>query len=89
MLIDRLVYDPKVVEAVNAEARESGVPREVVTSRVERYAREIVPAFNAYFYFRIGYWLSQQVARLLYRVRLGFSDEAGLAAVARARRWSS
>ncbi|HYO14016.1 MAG TPA: 1-acyl-sn-glycerol-3-phosphate acyltransferase [Thermoanaerobaculia bacterium] len=82
VLVDRLLYDPKVVQAVDAFAREQGMPRDVVMARVERYAREIVPAFNAYFYFRIGYWISRRVARLLYRVRLGFSDEAGLAAVA-------
>lgn len=82
VLIDRLVFDPKVVETVDAQAREQGAPRAVLASRVERYAREIVPAFNAYFYFRIGYWLSKRVARFLYRVRLGFSDEVGLAAVA-------
>jgi len=81
VLIDRLVFDPKVVEAVDVQAREQGIPRAVLSGRVERYAREIVPAFNAYFYFRIGYWLSKRVARLLYRVRLGFSDEAGLAGV--------
>src|SRR6478609_6367286 len=82
VLIDRLVYDPAVVEAVDLHAREQGIPRRVLVARVERYAREIVPAFNAYFYFRIGYWLSKRVAQLLYRVRLGFSDEAGLAALA-------
>jgi glycerol-3-phosphate O-acyltransferase len=82
VLIDRLVYDPAVVEAVDLHAREQGIPRQVLVSRVERYAREIVPAFNAYFYFRIGYWVSKRVAQLLYRVRLGFSDEAGLAALA-------
>jgi glycerol-3-phosphate O-acyltransferase len=82
VLIDRLLDDPKVVQAVDAFAREQGVPRDVVLARVERYAREIVPAFNAYFYFRVGYWISRRVARLLYRVRLGFSDEEGLAAVA-------
>ncbi|HEV8579637.1 MAG TPA: 1-acyl-sn-glycerol-3-phosphate acyltransferase [Thermoanaerobaculia bacterium] len=82
VLIDRLVYDPKVIQAVDEQAREQGVPRAVLASRVKRYAREIVPAFNAYFYFRIGYWLSKRVARLLYRVRLGFSDEEGLAGVA-------
>jgi glycerol-3-phosphate O-acyltransferase len=81
VLIDRLLYDPKVLEAVDEHARAQGVPREVVLARVETYAREIVPAFNAYFYFRIGYWLSRRVARLLYRVRLGASDEAGLTAV--------
>jgi glycerol-3-phosphate O-acyltransferase len=82
VLVDRLMYDPKVLEAAEALSRDEGIPREVVLARVERYAKEIVPAFNAYFYFRIGTWISRRVARLLYRVRLGFSDEAGLAAVA-------
>src|SRR6185436_15923542 len=66
VLVDRLLYDPKVVEAVDLHARESGTPREVVMARVERYAREIVPAFNVYFYFRIGTWLSRHAAQLLY-----------------------
>jgi glycerol-3-phosphate O-acyltransferase len=82
VLIDRLTYDPKVLEAAEAQTREQGMPRDVAMARVERYAREIVPAFNAYFYFRIGTWISRRAAQLLYRVRLGFSDEAGLAAVA-------
>src|SRR5262245_20259539 len=82
VLIDRLVYDPKVVQAVDEQAREKAMPRAVLTARVQRYAREIVPAFNVYFYFRVGYWLSKRIARSLYRVRLGFSDETGLAAVA-------
>src|SRR5215510_10655849 len=43
VLIDRLVYDPKVVEGVDVEAREQGVPRAVLVARVVRYAREIVP----------------------------------------------
>lgn len=81
VLVDRLKYDPKVLEAVDAYSREQGVPRDVALARVGRYAREIVPAFNAYFYFRIGYWLSRRVARSLYRVRLGYLDEAGLASV--------
>ena len=41
---------------------------------VERYAREIVPAFNAYLYFRIGYWIGRKIAQGLYRVRLGYVD---------------
>src|ERR1700744_6235804 len=43
VLIDRLVYDAGVVEAVDAQARERGVPRAVLAAQVERYAREIVP----------------------------------------------
>ena len=80
-LIDRLVFDEKVQQAATTFAQANKVPREVAHQIVERYAREIVPAFNAYFYFRVGAWLSRKVSRLLYRVRIGYSDEAGLAAV--------
>jgi glycerol-3-phosphate O-acyltransferase len=81
VLIDRLMFDPEVMEAAEAHAREHEMPREVMMSVVERYAREIVPAFNAYLYFRIGYWISRRIAQLLYRVRLGFADDEGLAAI--------
>jgi glycerol-3-phosphate O-acyltransferase len=83
VLIDRLMYDPRVQHAAEAYAREHGTPREVAMERVERYAREIVPAFNAYLYFRIGYWAARRLAHFLYRVRLGYSDEAGLAGIAK------
>jgi glycerol-3-phosphate O-acyltransferase len=79
VLIDRLLFDPKVQEAAAAAARETETPREVVLERVASYAREIVPSFNAYAYFRVGYALARNVARFLYRVRLGYSDEEGLA----------
>ena len=81
VLIDRLLYDPAVQEAAETCAREEEIPREAVMERVGRYAREIVPAFNAYVYFRLGYALARNLARSLYRVRLGSSDEAGLAAI--------
>ncbi|HXT19108.1 MAG TPA: 1-acyl-sn-glycerol-3-phosphate acyltransferase, partial [Thermoanaerobaculia bacterium] len=83
VLIDRLVYDSQVVEAAQAFALEQNMPREVAMAKVERYAREIVPAFNAYFYFRLGYWVSRSLARVLYRVRIGFLDEPALQAVPR------
>ncbi len=81
VLIDRLIFDAQVQEAVEAEMKSSSAPREVVLARVRRYAREIVPSFNAYAYFRVGYALARNVARSLYRVRLGYSDEEGLAAI--------
>ena len=80
-LIERLVYDDKVQQAARTYASERGMPRAVVAHIVERYAREIVPAFNAYFYFRLGYWIGKTLSRSLYRVRIGFTDDAGLAAV--------
>jgi glycerol-3-phosphate O-acyltransferase len=81
VLIDRLVYDPQVVAAANNHARATNVPREVAMVEVRRYAREIVPTFNAYIYFRVGYSIARAVARFLYRVRLGFADERTLAGV--------
>jgi glycerol-3-phosphate O-acyltransferase len=77
VLVDRLIYDPEVMEAVHAYAREHQMPLEVVQNKVALYAREIVPSFNAYFYFRIGYWIAKRIARMLYRVRVGLlQDEA-------------
>ena len=81
VLIDRLLYDEKVQQAAAAFAREQNMPREVVMAQIRGYAREIVPAFNAYFYFRVGYWLGRKIARLLYRVRVGYTDNEGLARV--------
>ncbi len=81
VLIDRLIYDPQVVQAAGEHATEQKVPREAAMAEVYRYAHEIVPAFNAYIYFRIGYGLARLLARAFYRVRLGWMDEAGLTAV--------
>ncbi len=81
VLIDRLTYDPRVMESVETEARKSGAPREVLVREVERYAREIVPSFNVYVYFRIGYYLARRILQFLYRVRLGYADDAALARI--------
>ena len=74
VLVDRLVYDPKVMREVHRYCTEEGVPHAVALQRVERYAREIVPAFNAYIYFRLGTSFAKWFASLLYRVRLGHAD---------------
>ena len=81
VLIDRLTYDPEIIKAAEAEAEATGKPREAVVREVARYARKIVPSFNAYAYFRIGYWFARQVARSLHRVRLGYADPKGLSSV--------
>ena len=77
-LIHRLLTDPKVQQAADQYSRESQIPLPRVLKTIEGYAREIVPAFNAYLYFRTGYWLGRRLARLLYRVRIGYVDSAGL-----------
>jgi len=74
-LVDQLVYDEKVVEAMNAYTIEHQMPKEVAQANVLRYAQEIAPSFNAYIYFRFGYWLAKGLGRLLYRVRVGVQNE--------------
>ncbi|GKY88068.1 1-acyl-sn-glycerol-3-phosphate acyltransferase [Sinisalibacter aestuarii] len=77
-MIQRLIYDPKVAEAISAYARDEGVPEEVGFEQARRYAREIVPRFSAFAYFGFAIWLAKRISRGFYRVRLGAFDEAGL-----------
>jgi len=80
-LIHSLLADHKVQAAAEQFAREKHVSLPSALRSVERYAREIVPAFNAYLYFRIGYWIGRGIARSLYRVRIGYLDSEGLAKI--------
>ena len=80
-LVDQLVFDDKVVATMKAYVAERNIPREVVQARVVRYANEIAPSFNAYIYFRVGYWFAKTLGRMLYRIRVGFHDEGRLAQV--------
>jgi glycerol-3-phosphate O-acyltransferase len=80
-LIHRLLADPKVLQAAEQFAAKNSLPLQKVLGKAEGYAREIVPAFNAYLYFRVGYWLGRKIARTLYRVRIGFIDTEGVARV--------
>jgi len=81
VLIDQLTFDEKVNDAVVALAQEKGMPREVAQAYARKFAQEIVPSFNAYIYFRIGYWVAKRVARLIYRVRVGFFDRNSLGGI--------
>jgi glycerol-3-phosphate O-acyltransferase len=80
-LIEQLMFDPKVLKAVEDEAKARGEPGAVAHARARRYAREIVPAFSAYAYFRIGAALAKRLSTALYRVRIGALEEAALAQV--------
>jgi glycerol-3-phosphate O-acyltransferase len=78
VLIDRLVYDPKVLRELTRYCETAGVPPEIALRQVQRYAREIVPAFNAYLYFRLGNRFGRAIVNMLYRVRLGHADTRAL-----------
>ena len=78
VLIDRLLHDPDVLAAVDAYASEMAVPREAAMTLAKGYAREIVPSFSAYAYFKVGTRLARYVSKSLYRVRLGAVDTKAL-----------
>jgi len=80
-LIERLTFDEEVLAAGEHWAKETDQSRKLVLSEIEGYAKEIVPAFNAYVYFRFGYWLSRNISRLMYRVRLGSATTEGLSTI--------
>ena len=80
-LIDQLLFDVDVVRAIEEHASENNIPREVALMKAERYAHEIVPAFNAYAYSKIGTQLARFVSTFVYRVRLGYSNDEALAKV--------
>lgn len=81
VIIDRLVYDAEVMEAVDRHSRATGQPRDVSFAEAERYAREIVPAFSAVAYFKIGTQISRWFCNMMYRVRLGAFDEATIGGI--------
>ncbi len=81
VVIDRLFHDPAVQQAALNWRKETNASEAEVKRKVDRYAREIVPSFNAYLYFRLGYRCAKGFAKFLYRVRLGYSDSQALASV--------
>ncbi|NOX41936.1 MAG: glycerol-3-phosphate acyltransferase [Alphaproteobacteria bacterium] len=78
VMIDRLTHDPKVMEAVAEFAKAEGIPDDVAAQKASVYAHEIVPSFSAFTYFGFAIKLSRFLSQALYRVRVGFIDEAAL-----------
>ena len=80
-LIDQLLCDSQVLAEAQRWAAKEEVPVQEAMIKVETYAKEIVPSFNAFFYFRIGYWIARNISQTLYRVRLGFMDKKGISKI--------
>ena len=70
-MVQRIIYDPEITQAIVEHAREEGVPENVAFEKARRYAREIVPSFSAAAYFGFAIRAARWLANALYRVRLG------------------
>jgi glycerol-3-phosphate O-acyltransferase len=77
-MIQRLIYDPQVTEAIVEHARKEGIPENVAFEQARRYAREIVPSFSATAYFTIGIRIARWLSKSLYRIKLGTFDRKRL-----------
>lgn len=80
-MIQRLIYDPEITEAIVEHARENNVPENVAFEQAQKYAREIVPSFSATAYFTFGMRLAKWISRAFYRIRLGTFDRDALEAL--------
>ncbi|MCF7699386.1 1-acyl-sn-glycerol-3-phosphate acyltransferase [Loktanella sp. M215] len=69
-MIQRLIYDPEVTQAIVDHARANNVPENVAFEKARSYAREIVPGFSATAYFSFGMRLARFLSNTLYRVRI-------------------
>ncbi len=68
-MIQRLIYDPQVTEAIVEDARKRGEREDVAFERARYYAREIVPSFSAFAYFGFGIRAARWLATVLYDVK--------------------
>ena len=80
-LADQLATDPRLLETAAEIAEQQGMTLTETRNRLHRIALEIVPAFNPFFYFRVGYRMARAMLRGFYRVSIGFADEASLETV--------
>lgn len=74
--IQRLVYDPEVIQAINDHAAHENVREDVAFEKAQKYAREIVPSFSATAYFSFGMRAAKYLSKFLYRLRVGQFDRA-------------
>lgn len=73
-MIQRLIYDPEITQAIVDHAKEEGVREDVAFERARRYAREIVPSFSAWAYFSFAIRAARFLSNALYRVRMVHQD---------------
>ena len=71
-VIDQVVADPAVHEAVRAHATEHAQSEEATWSRVRGYLKEIVPFFNLFAYYKLGYALSRLLLGMFYKVSVEY-----------------
>ena len=78
---EMLVHDPEIAQAAKEYREANGLTWDEVGTLLRAYAREIVPRFNVYLYYRPSHWVARRVCRALYKVRVSFLDTRAIAGV--------
>ncbi len=76
-----LVHDPEVLRLGEKYRKERDLSWREVEDLLAAYAREIVPTFSVYLYYRLGHAVAKRVVRGLYKVRVGFLDRQALSQI--------
>ena len=74
-MIQRLLYHPDVMQAVNEYAKSESIPENVAFQKATKYAREIVPSFSATAYFTIAVNLARFLCQSMYKVSISQFNE--------------
>ncbi len=72
LIVDALLADKEVADAVRVHAVETGMSETAVWARVRAYLDEIVPFFSILAYHRIGYAASRALLNLFYKVSVEY-----------------
>lgn len=76
-----LAHDPEVLRLAEKYRQEHNLSWREVEDLLAIYAREIVPTFSVYLYYRLGHAATKRVVRGLYKVRVGFLDRQAFSQV--------
>jgi glycerol-3-phosphate O-acyltransferase len=76
LVVQALLADTEIRTAATERSLATGESFDRVLARVAVYAEEIVPQYSAYLYHRIAYRVARRLAKILFRVRVGYVDEA-------------
>jgi len=80
-MIQRLIFDPQVTQAIADHAHAEGIPENVAFQEARRYAREIVPSFSAFTYFSLAIRAARLLSNAVYTVRFGHQRSGSLRAI--------
>lgn len=82
-IIEALTSDEAVLAAEREFAAREGVSAGDAADRARAYAREIVPQFSLWLYYRVGLAIAEPLLKLFFRVRVVERGAAALAALPR------